>query len=411
MPRFDAFYISGLLALLLLAACATSQPPMKNVAAPATKDYNQIFEALADTVRTHFYDTLFLQKRFPALTAQYREKIKTIKEQAPFDAAMRAYLAEFHTSHTSYHSPADHSYYHLAGIFEPLPNVQSVFGEEGVQYPSIGLLTERKAEQIVISGVLDGSPAREAGLKKGDVLQWMDGAPYSITQLREHLGESVTYPVLRNGQILLIELNPVIVRPQEELLAACRQSARVIERSGKKIAYIHMWSFAGTPFYELLKEELLYGKLADADALVLDIRDGWGGASPEYLNLFNRNIPNLVFHDREGQSREFSTQWRKPVGLLINEGSRSGKELLAFGFKKYKIGPVIGSKTAGAVTAGRIFFLPDNSLLYLAVSEVAVDGEILEGIGVFPDIQVSDDLTTDIDEQLEEAIQVLLSQW
>lgn len=411
MHQFNLLFICGSLSLLLLAACATNQSPVNNAATPAPKNYNQIFEALVDTVRTHFYDTTFIQGRFPALTAQYREKIKTIKEQAPFDAAMRAYLAEFHTSHTSYHSPADHSYYHLAGIFEPLPNVRAVFGEEGVQYPSIGLLTERKAEQIVISGVLDGSPAREAGLKKGDVLQWVNGELYSITQLREHLGGSITYPALRNGETLQIKVSPVMARPQEELLTACRESARVIERSGKKIAYIHMWSFAGTPFYELLKEELLYGKLADADALVLDIRDGWGGASPEYLNLFNRDIPNLVFHDREGQSREFSTQWRKPVGLLINEGSRSGKELLAFGFKKYKIGPVIGSKTAGAVTAGRIFFLPDNSLLYLAVSEVAVDGEVLEGIGVFPDVQISDDLTTDIDEQLEEAIRVLLSQW
>ncbi|MCB0631897.1 MAG: S41 family peptidase [Saprospiraceae bacterium] len=403
----NTILIACLLYLVMLCSCTSSKHKIDVTAIPPSFTYQQLFDALSDTVRIHFYDTAFIQKTFPQLTAKYREQVLMVPDRAGFDRLVRDYLAEFHTSHTSYHTQDDHTYFHLAGIFEPLPNVQAVFGADGVQYPSIGLLTERHNKEIVVVGVLDGSPAQAAGLLKGDVMQYLDREVYSIAVLRKNLDRNISFPIKRGGQSILVDVTPRMVRAQEEMQEACRQSARLIEKNGKKIAYIHMWSFAGRQYYELLQEQLLYGDLAQADALILDIRDGWGGASPEYLNIFNRNIPNLVFYDRQRQSRTFSTQWRKPVGLLINNGSRSGKEILAYGFKKYNIGPVIGEKTAGAVTAGRIFFLPDNSLLYLAVNEVAIDGEILEGIGVYPDITASDDPITPQDEQLEEAVRVM----
>ena len=41
----------------------------------------------------------------------------------------------------------------------------------------------------------------------------------------------------------------------------------------------------------------------DADALIWDLRDGWGGAVPEYLDLFNVRAPTMqVFgRDRTGE--------------------------------------------------------------------------------------------------------------
>jgi carboxyl-terminal processing protease len=81
-------------------------------------------------------------------------------------------------------------------------------------------------------------------------------------------------------------------------------------------------------------------------------------------------------------------QWRRPTALLINERVRSGKEVFAFGFKKLARGPVVGHTTAGAVTAGALRFLPDLSVLYLAVADGEVDGVRLEGRGVSPTIAV-----------------------
>ncbi len=98
--------------------------------------------------------------------------------------------------------------------------------------------------------------------------------------------------------------------------------------------------------------------------------------------------------------------------MLVNNGSRSGKEILAYGFKKYGIGKVIGTKTAGAVVGGSAFLLEDGNLLYLAVVDVLIDGERLEGKGVIPDIEVPFTLeyAQGKDPQVERAIEVLLEQ-
>ena len=150
------------------------------------------------------------------------------------------------------------------------------------------------------------------------------------------------------------------------------------------------------------------GELRDADALIWDLRDGWGGAVPEYLDLFNTHAPTMQVTDRDG-SREFeNVKWRKPVAMLVNGGTRSGKEVLAYGFKKYRLGEVIGTRTEGAVLASTAFLIGDG-LLLLAVDDVLVDGERLEGVGVTPTIEVQAAPTSagGMDPQLDRAVAVL----
>ena len=97
--------------------------------------------------------------------------------------------------------------------------------------------------------------------------------------------------------------------------------------------------------------------------------------------------------------------------LLVNEGSRSGKELLAQGFKDHDIGPVVGSTTAGAVVAGRPFRLSNDDLLYVAVADVEVNGKRIEGVGVTPDVEVPFDVRDagGRDPQLERALDIAAS--
>jgi carboxyl-terminal processing protease len=206
-----------------------------------------------------------------------------------------------------------------------------------------------------------------------------------------------------------LELKPVTLFPNDAMLAGMEQSIRVIDHRGRKIAYVHVWSYAGKQYHERLVQELLQGSFDQADALVLDIRDGWGGASPEYLNIFNQRVPQLTSVDRDQQESSYKTQWRKPVALLINGGSRSGKEVLAYGFGKYGIGPVVGERTGGAVSAGTAIPISENSLLYLCVSGVRVDGEVLESVGVAPDHEVIWPLpyATAEDPQLQKALDLM----
>ena len=85
--------------------------------------------------------------------------------------------------------------------------------------------------------------------------------------------------------------------------------------------------------------------------------------------------------------------------------TRSGKEVLAYGFQRYRLGEIIGTQTAGAVLAASVFLMS----LLLAVADVTVDGQRLEGVGVTPTIEVPFDpvYAAGRDPQLDRAVQVL----
>ena len=144
---------------------------------------------------------------------------------------------------------------------------------------------------------------------------------------------------------------------------------------------MHVWSYAGRQYQGALEDLIGDGALKDADALVWDLRDGWGGAQPQYLDLFNPHSPTMKVTARNGETDLVDVKWRKPVAALINGGTRSGKEVLAYGFKEYRLGELIGSRTEGAVLAATAFLVGDEGLLLLAVEDVVVDGRRLEGAG------------------------------
>jgi carboxyl-terminal processing protease len=106
--------------------------------------------------------------------------------------------------------------------------------------------------------------------------------------------------------------------------------------------------------------------------------------------------------DRAGEFE--NVKWRKPVAMLINAGTRSGKEVLAYGFKKYRLGEVIGTRTEGAVLAATAFLI-GGGLLLLAVEDVLVDGDRLEGVGVTPTIAVEN--SPGSDRQMDRAVAIL----
>ncbi len=186
---------------------------------------------------------------------------------------------------------------------------------------------------------------------------------------------------------------------------ALQSSMWVFERNGKKIGYAHVWSYAGAAYHEQLREAILWGKLSQCDALIVDLRDGWGGADINNLNLFRKPIAIIKSTPRTGAIGSYSGVWEKPVALLTNGRSTSGKELFAYGFQKLQLGKIIGETTAGAVVAGRIFKLSSGDLLYLAVNDVHVDGKRLEGVGVTPDVSIKRPIGSgETDPQLERAL-------
>lgn len=389
---------AGLLTGVESGSRCLAQQPAPVAAAPAHFDGEAELQRVWDLVNERFYRADFNGVDWAGARDRFLPLAKATRSREELGPILNEMLGLLKTSHTNYFSTADPEYYFLFGIFGSGPlgeEAKKRFTDGNVQFDSLGLFTRKIDGKWFVSSVLDGGPAAAAGIQRGNEIVSLNGVPFQPVLPLQGLaarGESVRLEIQTTPEASArrtVELKPVTLFPNAAMLEAMEKSMRVIERAGKKVAYVHVWSYAGKQYQDRLVAELMEGSFKNADALVLDIRDGWGGASPEYLNLFNRKVPQLTSITRDQQIIYFDSQWRKPVALLINGGSRSGKEIIAYGFRKHQIGPVVGERTAGAVSAGTVIPVSDQSLLYLCVSGVLVDGEVLEGVGVAPDHEVA----------------------
>ena len=408
--------MKALLAFALTVG-AVGRPPLPAEAAtaePQTKSDTDVFDEAWRLVQNKFYDRNLLGLDWEAVGDKHRGAYAEAKTDAERSAAINAMLDELGVSHTHHFIKEQPAYYQLVDIFSwPLRHdIPKYFSGGAITYSGIGIFTKTIDGKTFISGVLAGLPADTAGLRVGDEIISADGSSFEpVGSFRGKEGEAVALAIRRdaNGPVTTIAVRPQRIKPDDAFESAMRDSARIIEANGRRIGYIHVWSYAGRSYQEILEAALSEGKLKDADALIWDLRDGWGGARPSFLRIFDPHGPTMILSERNGDTEMVGFRWRKPVVLLTNNGTRSGKEVLTYGFKKNGYGEVIGEPTAGALLAARAFLLSDGSLLILAVNDVTVDGERLEGKGVVPTIEVPFELpyAAGKDPQLNRAISVL----
>lgn len=415
--------VAGLVAIVMTHTSlplALAQPPAADGKPGLVADApGLVLEQVWTAVRDHFVDPGCNGLDWESVRRETEEAVRAATSPRAVSIEINRMLARLETSHTFYWTTADIEYYHLLGIFQQGPlkdRIAARFPPHGkITYCGIGVLPQLVDGRWFVAGVLDGSVADQAGLRRGLELVSVDGQPYEpVGSFVGRAGEEVSLEVRESpaGATRVVRLTPTLIDPNQILLDGLKNSCRIIERDGKRIAYAHLWSWAGSQYQEALEQELLAGSLRDADGLVLDLREGWGGASPAYLNLFNRRLPQLVSVSRTGTVHNMDSTWRKPVTLLVNRGSRSGKEVIAWGFRNHGIGSIVGTVTGGAVSGGSPFLIGEQGVLYLAVSAVKVDGVNLEGKGVAPDHEVEWPLAwcTAGDPQLEKAVAVTAGQ-
>jgi carboxyl-terminal processing protease len=382
------------LALTLLALAS----PL-SAAAP---DFPALGHEIESLVRERFYDAS-RAARWAETNAGYAAGIR---DAGTFRRETRRRLAELAASHTEYYLQDDPGYRDLLSIFKAVLK-RPAEGE------SLGAgLVERDGGWFV-ARVFPGGPAEAAGLRRGDRLVSADGEPFHpVRSLRGKAGHAVRLEVRsrEDGPARTVQITPRIADPQTEWLAAQRAGTRVLDRRGHRVGYVPIWSCAGSEPTAALADSLT-GDLKDAEALVLDLRGGWGGCNPDLVALFDPAVPVLTRIDRDGRRSDFAASWRKPLVVLVDGGSRSGKEMVARAFQRSRRAVIVGERTAGAVLAGQPLLLADGSLLFLAVEDVRIDGERLEGVGVQPDIAVPAPLAyaDGADPQLERALEVAIS--
>jgi carboxyl-terminal processing protease len=363
---------------------------LPGVAGAANHDVlDEVWNAAAETV----YPAALAASHFtPARRARLEAAARRSADLYAFAPAVNVFLEGLGRSHIGLFHDRSVDYYLYRSMF-----VTRSLDDPPVRH--VGLQHVRRGGEWVVREVWDGNPAALAGLRRGDVLLAADGAPYDPgTAFDRDAGVPVSLQVRRGSGRHTIRVQPVWENPNRSLLRAMRASVTRMSVDGRRIGYLHLWAATHAGMLEAYLAAL--ESLADCDALILDLRGGFGGAWYEYLDpffadrsdFFEATVLSRRDVDRQPVGERTDVpRYDQPLVVLINEGTRSGKEALAFQFRKSGRGVVVGTTTRGAFSAGRAMLLEPKRpyLLLVPVTELLLDGRTIEGVGVAPDERVA----------------------
>ena len=326
---------------------------------------------------------------------------------------LAATLESLGVSHTGFFAPDHPDYFELLDILRAnyRERLGARFPGGRITYEGVGFVPREIDGRFYVARVYDGSSASKAGILVGDEIVSADGVAFVPNlSFAGKAGDSILLGLRRAAGAPLTYLDVQVTRlqPTEALLNAIRSSVRVVERGNRRIGYMRLWTFHAAEVTEIIASALSGPGLAGIDGLVLDLRGRWGGAPPDAAEIFLGGAPSMRVTERDGSTRFANFRWHGPMVAIVDSGTRSGMEILAYALKAADI-PLVGERTAGALLAGRGFLLSDGSLLELAVLDVDLDGVRLEGVGVTPDIAVPSALryAAGADPQLEAALATL----
>jgi tricorn protease len=267
------------------------------------------------------------------------------------------------------------------------------------------------------------SPLTEIGVsvKQGDYILAVDGQPTNemkniYAALVDTVGKQVTLRV--NAQPMTDGSHETVVVPTGDegplyYLAWVQGNIdRVSKATGGKVAYLHIPDMGPIGMNEFIK---YFFPQTHKEGLIVDVRGNGGGNVSPQITEFLRREPAMITMARNTSSNiDPSGQILGPKVMLLNEFSASDGDIVAYRFKKHKLGPVIGKRSWGGVVGIRnpLPLVDGGSLFKPEFSRYDLEGKewIMEGHGVDPDIVVDNDPAREfagIDDQLERAIKVI----
>ena len=258
----------------------------------------------------------------------------------------------------------------------------------------LGMILSRKVGYVSVVDVTVGSPADEAGLRTGDMLEIIDGVAtrdmplaYAEMLLRGKAGTKVNLSVLRVSQG---------AEPQEIKLIRAKWKYPPVtgELLPDKIGWVRVRSLESGKSTEVAKQVRQLVKKG-ATRLVLDLRRCAAGDPAEglkladlFLNqgeigyLVGQKVPRQDF-----QASPKTTITDLPLVVLINRGTARGAEIAAAALLDSKRGEVVGERSYGDASMRRAVTLTDGGAVILSVAKYhSPDGKAIQDTAVTPSV-------------------------
>jgi carboxyl-terminal processing protease len=273
-------------------------------------------------------------------------------------------------------------------------------------YSGIGLTVEPSRAGLVVTSALVG-PAREAGVRRGDLIVRIEGRPAGKLTFDQALnlikGEqgTVVHLIVRRPQAK--RLRVTVVR-QEITVPSLR--ARLVQFRGTKIGYIRLVSFPDAAAERIRQATETLVKRG-ARGIVLDLRDNPGGLLTQAVRTVSVFLDEGVVCTVSGLHQDEMTYEVSgqapypniPLVVAVNHGSASAAEIVAAALQDHERAVVIGHRTYGKASVQSIRPLSHGTALKLTTAMYRTPaGNDLTGEGVHPKVRVVDDPLTDVDE-------------
>ena len=282
-------------------------------------------------------------------------------------------------------------------------------------YVGIGIyMAQDKYENVVVLLPIKGSPAEEAGLKTGDIIEKVNGEECKgidltlvANKVKGEEGTTVDLEISRDGEII----NKTIVRRTVQINHI---NTEVLENN---IGYIQILAFDDgcSVEFENKLTELLQKNIK---SLIIDVRDNGGGIVTEAVNiseLFVSKGKTIMIELDKSSEEEVTKAKTEPIVdsnlniiILANENSASASEIFIGALKDNNIAKVVGTRTFGKGVMQEIVPVRSGGALKLTIEEFRTpNGNVINKKGIDPDVEIEENDDTEADEQLQKAIETL----
>jgi len=257
----------------------------------------------------------------------------------------------------------------------------------------VSVLFEEEPCALLVTKVVSGSSAEEAGVTAGDRIVGVDGAALQADSLAEAsalvTGEEGTFVTLTLRHEDGSEADVTLERRRMQT------SPVTSEMMADNVGYIRIENFdagAGEGFEKAVTD------LTDAGAraLVCDVRDDPGGSLDELLDMLDLLLPaqtTIVMRDNTGAEEAYTSDAdcvTTPVAVVVNEYSYSAAEFFAAALQEAGRATIVGTKTYGKGYSQVPLELSDGSAMALSVyAYFTAEGRASLGTGVTPDVTVT----------------------
>lgn len=279
-------------------------------------------------------------------------------------------------------------------------------------YAGIGVYIASTDEGILIAGVMEGSPAEEAGLQRGDILVSIDGTSVEGYQL-EDVSKNIRGPVDTSVDLVVRRDG------EEQSFTVQRRQIHVPTVAGKMVdgtdvGYIRVAVFSDGTADDFTKE---FTKLREQgmNKLILDLRDNPGGIVEQVVGVASNFVPPnstiVSYTEQDGKVDQYTAQGTDdpiPIVVLVNENSASASEIVAGAVQDMKLGPIVGVKTYGKGTVQGVFPVDSASAVKVTVAKYrTTNGREIDGVGIEPDVVVPLTPSDPEDSQFEKALEII----